>query len=322
MNIINNNIFKAGSARKVAACSVLAIAIAMPATSFAAGGYWSQNRGITKVRTKVQKVSKKVVKKAAASPAKAKERIENLADQVEEIVAQIRENQPLLNHIKDGPLVSAIGDTLKFMQENQADFQQFVSQEGEYFRDDIRNLLSDFIAISQESPVARQKGKVLEKMQKAVKLIDKLPPVFLYPMYKSVGPRLEEMQQMVFSMRSKLAALPKLPPMMELYKDPMAHAQTMCDFVNDKKVAVHVATIQAILKTGVWSVGVVLDQLPKDLTVNATVVGGGGTTVSAHPARMPFNVIKTILEGTDLGISQYKAIGTSVCVASGLHTPA
>lgn len=68
----------------------------------------------------------------------------------------------------------------------------------------------------------------------------------------------------------------------------------------NKKVAVHVATIQAILKTGVWSVGIVLDNLPKDLAINATVVGGGGTTVAAHLARAPFNMIKMILEGTDL----------------------
>ena len=320
MNTINYKIFNSRNARNVAVSAVMTVVIALPGTSFA-GGWWANNSGVTKVRAKVQSVKTNVVHKVEKAPGKVKDKIEDVADKLNEIYAQIQDNQPLLNQIKDGPLIGAIGDTLQFLQENQAEYQQFVSQEGEYFRDDIRNLLSDFIDISQEFPVARQKSKVVEQMQKALTLIDKLPPVFLYPMYKAIGPKLEEMQLMISSLRTKLAALPELPPLKDLYMDPMAHAESMCNFVTDKKVAVHVATIQAILKTGVWSVGVVLDNLPKDLTVNATVVGGGGTTVSAHPARAPFNMIKMILEGTDLGITQYTAIGKSVCVASGLHTP-
>ena len=320
MNILNNKIFNPRSARTIAVSSILVFAFAVPATSFA-GGYWSQNRGITKVTAKVKSVKQNVANKAKQAPGKVKDKIEDVVDKVQEIYEQIEENRPLLNQIKDGALMGAIGDTVKFVQDNQAEFKEFVDREGEYFRDDIKNLLSDFIAISQESPVARQKGKVLEKMQKALDLIDKLPPVFLYPMYKAVGPKLEEMQEMISSLRTKLASLPKLPPLMQLYTDPMDHAQTMCDFVTDKTVAVHVATIQAILKTGVFSMGVVLDQLPQDLNISVTVVGGGGLTIACHPARAPFSIIKAILEGADLGITQYGAIGKSVCVASGLHTP-
>jgi len=320
MNTVKHNIFNARNTRNAAVSAILTIAIALPGTSFA-GGYWANNSGITKVRAKVQTVKTNATKKVKKAQGKVTDKIDDVVDKLNDIYAQIEENRPLMNQIKEGQLMNAIGDTLQFLQENQNDFQQFVAQEGEYFRDDVRNLLSDFIAISQDFPVARQKGKVVEQMQNAITLIDKLPPVFLYPMYKAIGPKLEQMQLMISSLRTKLAALPVLPPLMDLYMDPMAHAQTMCDFVTDKKVAVHVATIQAILKTGIWSVGVVLDNLPKDLTVNAMVVGGGGTTVAAHPARAPFNVIKMILEGTDLGITQYTAIGKSVCVASGLHTP-
>ena len=320
MNTVNRKIFNTRNARNSAISAIMVLAIALPGTSFA-GGYWAENSGITKVRAKVQSVKTKATKKVKQVKGKATDKIEDMVEKLDDIYSQIEENRPLLNQIKDGPLMNAIGDTLQFLHENSDEFQQFVSQEGEYFRDDVKNLLSDFIAISQDFPVARQKGKVVDQMQKTLALIDKLPPVFLYPMYKAIGPKLEEMQHMITSLRSKLAALPELPPLMDLYIDPMAHAQAMCDFVTDKKVAVHVATIQAILKTGVWSVGVVLDNLPKDLTVNAMVVGGGGTTVAAHPARAPFNMIKMILEGADLGITQYSAIGKSVCTASGLYTP-
>lgn len=324
MNIFNNNLlntFNPRSVQKIAACSILVFAVAVPATSFAAGGYWSQNQGITKVRAKVQAVKKTAATKVKQAPGAVKGKIEDVVDKVQEIYEQIEENRPLLNQIKDGALMGAIGDTVKFVQSNQAEFKEFVDREGEYFRDDVKNLLSDFISISQESPVARQKDKVIERMQQAVNLLDKLPPVFLFPMYKAIGPKLEEMQEMVSSLRTKLASLPKLPPLMQLYIDPMAHAQNMCDFVTDKTVAVHVATIQAILKTGVFSMGVVLDQLPQDLNISVTVVGGGGLTIASHPARAPFSIIKTILEGTDLGITQYGAIGKSVCAASGLYTP-
>jgi len=320
MNILNNNTFIPRSTRTIAVCSILAFSAAVPATSFA-GGYWSQNRGITKVSAKVESVKKNVVKKATAAPAKVKGKIEDVADKVQEIYEQIEENRPLMTQIKNGPLMSTIGDTLQFLQDNQADFQQFADQEAENFRDDIQNLLSDFLAITEDFPVARQKGKVAEQMQKALVLIDKLPAAFLYPMYKAVGPRLEEMQQTITNVRTKLAALPELPPMKELYLNPMDHAETMCTLVTDKKIAVHVATIQAMLASGVWSVKTVLEYLPKDLTVNAMVVGGGGTTVSAHPARMPLNIIVMIMEGINLSLTQNMAIGKSVCVASGLHTP-
>ena len=321
MNTQTNKIFNAKHVRNIAVCSILTFAVALPATSSAAGGYWSQNRGISVVRAKVQTATKKVTKKVAAAPAKAKQRIEDVADKLNEIYAQVRDNQPLLNQLKDGPLVGALGDTMKFLQDNQADFNQFINEEGENFRDDVRNLLSDFIAISQDSPLARGNGKMAERMQKVVSLIDKLPPVFLYPMYKAVGPKIEELQQMVTSVSNKLASIPKLPPLMELYVDPMAHAQTMCNFVSDKEVEVHTKTIQAILKSGVFSMGVILDQLPQDLNISVTVVGGGGLTIASHPARAPFSAIKTILEGMDLAIEQYTSIGKSVCAASGLWTP-
>ncbi len=320
MNTLNNKIFNTRSVRNVAASAFITVAILLPSTSFA-GGWWAENAGVTKVRAKVQTVKTNAAQKVKQAPGNVKDKIEDVADKLNDIYAQIEENRPLLNQMKDGQLMHAIGDTMKFLQDNQDEFQQFVAQEGEYFRDDVRNLLSDFVAISQDFPVARQKGKVAEQMQKAIALIDKLPPVFLYPMYKAIGPKLEEMQLLVSSLRTKLAALPELPPMNDLIIDPMAHAQTMCDFVTDKKVAVHVATIQAVLKTGVWSMGVILDKLPQDLNISVTVVGGGGLTIASHPARAPFNTIKTIMEGIDLGITQYSSIGKSVCVASGLHTP-
>jgi len=321
MNIKASKIFNPRRLRHIAMSSVITLAVVMPATTFAAGGYWSQNKGITVVRAKVKTATQKVTKKVAAAPGKVKDSIEDVAEKLNEIYAQIKDNQPLLDQLKNGPLVGALGDTMKFLQDNQAEFQQFINQEGENFRDDVRNLLSDFIAISQDSPVASGNGKVAERMQKVVALIDKLPPVFLYPMYKAVGEKIEELQQMVSSVRSKLASLPKLPRLMDLYIDPMAHAETMCNFVTNKEVEVHTATIQAILKSGVFSMGVILDQLPQDLNISVTVVGGGGLTIASHPARAPFSAIKTILEGTDLAITQYTSIGKSVCAASGIWTP-
>lgn len=321
MNIFNNKIFKPRSARQIAVCSIIVFAVAVPATSFAAGGYWSQNRGITKVRAKVQKVSKKAVKKVADAPAKAQETMQDLVDKLNEIYSQIEENRPLLNQMKGSPLMSGVTDTMKFLQDNQTEFKQFVAQDADYFRDDVKNLMLDFIGISQDFPIARQKAKVVESMQQIVTLIDRLPPALLYPMYKALGPRLEEMQAIITSIRTKLAAIPKLPPLKDLYLDPMAHAETMCTFVTDKEVAVHVATLQATIKSAIFITKMAKEYIPKDFSISVTVVGGGGLTLMVHPARIPFIAIGNILEGIDLAITNTSTIGTSVCTASGLHTP-
>jgi len=322
MNIKANKIFNAKSVRNIAVSSMITLLVVLPATSFAAGGYWSQNRGVTVVRAKVQNATKKVSNKVAAAPGKVKDKIEDVADKLNEIYAQVQDNQPLLNQLKEGPLVGALGDTMKFLQDNQAEYQQFASQEADYFRDDVKNLMLDFIGISEDFPIARQKPKVVESMQKIVSLVDKLPAALLYPMYKALGPRLEEMQAIITGIRTKLAAIPELPPMKELYLNPMAHAETMCKFVNDKEVAVHVATLQATIKSAIFITKMAKEYIPKDLTINVTVVGGGGLTLMVHPARIPFSAIGNILEGIDLAITNTSTIGQSVCVASGLHTPA
>ena len=317
MNILNNKIFFPRSARAIAVCSILAFSIAVPATSFA-GGYWKQNQGVKWVSSTAQKVAKKNPVRKVAS--KAKGQIEDLADKLDEIVSQIRENRPLLNHMKNSPVINGVTDTMKFLQDNQAEFQQFVGQEADYFRDDVKNLMLDFINISQDFPIARQKQKVIESMEKIASLIDKLPPALLYPMYKALGPRLEEMQDIVTGIRTKLAAIPKLPPMKELYLDPMAHAETMCTFVDNKEVAVHIATLQATIKSAIFITKMAKEYIPEDFTISVTVVGGGGMTLMIHPARIPFVAIGHILEGVDLAITNTSSIGKSVCIASGLNT--
>lgn len=46
--------------------------------------------------------------------------------------------------------------------------------------------------------------------------------------------------------------------------------------------------------------------LPKDLSVNASVLGeGGGTEVAGHPAKVPFETAKWILGLTDQAFTAY-----------------
>lgn len=46
--------------------------------------------------------------------------------------------------------------------------------------------------------------------------------------------------------------------------------------------------------------------LPKDLSVNASVLGeGGGTEVAGHPAKVPFETAKWILGLTDKAFTAY-----------------
>ena len=286
--------------RSTGICLITAVAIAAPSVGHA--GWFKDSKSVRKVVTRV-----------AATPGKAKEGIEDIAAKVNEIYSQISENRPLLKQMKNSGMIENLKETFVFINEMQADYQVFADQGVYTARLDIKDVLYGFGDITQAFPGAESDGKIMDKVEQAANLVDKMPAQFLYVMDKAVGPQLSELQDKIDNIRDSLAMLPNLPSKRELYRDPMAHVDSLCELENNRAVAVSIAVLQARLKAVAFVIKNIKAYLPDDLTVMASVVAGGGGTVTKHPAQYPLQILLTIVEGIDLKISNFTSIAKSVC---------
>lgn len=286
--------------RSTGICLITAVAIAAPSVGQA--GWFKDSKPVRKVVTRV-----------AATPGKAKEGIEDIAAKVNEIYSQISENRPLLEQMKNSRMIENLKETFVFINEMQADYQVFADQGVYTARLDIKDVLYGFGDITQAFPGAESDGKIMDKVEQAANLVDKMPAQFLYVMDKAVGPQLSELQDKIDNIRDSLAMLPNLPSKRELYRDPMAHVDSLCELENNRAVAVSIAVLQARLKAVAFVIKNIKAYLPDDLTVMASVVAGGGGTVTKHPAQYPLQILLTIVEGIDLKISNFTSIAKSVC---------
>lgn len=286
--------------RSTGICLITAVAIAAPSVGHS--GWFKDSKSVRKVVTRV-----------AATPGKAKEGIEDIAAKVNEIYSQISENRPLLEQMKNSGMIENLKETFVFINEMQADYQVFADQGVYTARLDIKDVLYGFGDITQAFPGAESDGKIMDKVEQAANLVDKMPAQFLYVMDKAVGPQLSELQDKIDNIRDSLAMLPNLPSKRELYRDPMAHVDSLCELENNRAVAVSIAVLQARLKEVAFVIKNIKAYLPDDLTVMASVVAGGGGTVTKHPAQYPLQILLTIVEGIDLKISNFTSIAKSVC---------
>jgi len=295
-----SSIFSVKTLRQTTLCLVSALAIGLPAIGQA---------GLLKD----SKLVNKVVPRVVAAPGKATDRMADIASKVNEIYSQISENRPLLDQMKNGRMMENVKETLVFINDQQADYQVFADQGVYTFRSDIKDVLYGFGDITQAFPGAEPDGRLMDKLDKAADLVDKMPAQFLYIMHQAVAPQLPELQEKVDNIRDSLALLPDLPSKRELYRDAEAYGDSLCELVENRAIGVSIAVLQARLKATAFVIKNIKAYLPDDLAVVASVVAGGGATVTKHPAQYPLQILLTIVEGIDLQITNYTSIAKAVC---------
>ena len=302
MKPTNRNIFANMSIRHTAVCLAIVAFSGLPGASYAG---WFSNAATT-VSTKAHTTAAKV----AAVPGNAQDKLADVSAKINEIYAQIEENRPLTETLRNGRMMTTLKETLGFIQDMQEDYQQFAAQDVYTFRSDMQALMSNFSTIGQ---TFGQDGAILDRLDKTVTLIDRMPTSFLYLMNKAVGSQLVNLRERTTQIGEQLSGLPELPSLRELYRDPLAYTDSVCPLVNDKRTAVYVAAVQAQVKNISFVLKSIKDYLPGDLVVTADVVAGGGLTMSKNPSQLPFQVMSTIVDSIDMKITSYTTMAAAIC---------
>jgi hypothetical protein len=306
MKLKNKDFFASKPLRHTALCIGLAAALVLPAQSQAG---WFSN-----AKTKVSHRTETVTHRVAAAPAKAKDRLEDVQNKLNEIYSHIEENRPLADKLRDSKMVDTVKETLTFIQDQRADYQQFADQGVYGFRLDMKDLLTDFTSMGH---MLGRRAPVLDRLEKATALIDKMPTSFLYVMNKAIGTQLQNLQEQTGAISDKFGVLEQLPPLQELYRNPTSYTASVCPLVNDAETK---ATV-AVLKARLANIGFVLETiqgyLPDDLMVDVDVLAGGGTTIGKFPAQIPFKVMSTVVKGISLRLDHYTSIAGALDCKTG-----
>lgn len=302
MIAINNSITTIKQIRYSAACLVLVAAVVFPVQSRAG---WFDH-----IKSAVHAKAHTATTKVDAAPGNAKNRMEDLARKVNEIYSTIEEHRPLLNKIRDGRMLNTVKQTLDFIQDTQAGYQQFADQGVYAFRSDMKNLIANFSTIGAS---LGQNGPVLQRLQKIKSLVDKMPTAFLYVMHDAIGPALSELRTQTSAISNRIGILATLPNLDQVYLNPTYYAPQICPLVTDRQTVVSVAVLQAHLRVLSFRLKTIKDLLPSDLVVTADVVAGGGLTLTKNPEPVPFQIMQTIVDAINLKIANYQSIAQAVC---------
>ena len=301
MKLKDKNIFS-----QSAVCLTLMAALALPLQAEAG---W-----LSEAKSKVTSKTQTVTKRAAAVPGKVKDRIEDVQDKVNEMYSYLEENRPLADNLRNSKMVDTLKETLEFLQDQRADYQNFVDQGVYDFRLDMQDLVTNITGIGEQFG---RSGAAMERLGKMGEFIDKIPASFLYIMHKGVGPQLSELQEQIAVLSQQVSMLPQLPNQRQLLSNPTSYRPTLCPLVTDEDTALYVAVIQAQLETISFLLKSIKDLLPSDLVVTADVVAGGGLTMSKNPAPLPFQVMAIVVDAINLKISNATTLATAMCPATG-----
>lgn len=280
-------------------CLITAAAIAVPTVGHA--GWFSDARP-----------SKKVSQLVKSKAGDVQARVSEIAVKLDEIYAQVEDNRPLLNALKNGQMVQQLTEVVEFLNESQQDYQVFAENGVFTLRSDINELVA---TVSDVSDMMKLDGKLSDQLNEAAGLIDRIPTTFLFALARSgVDKKLQDMLTRLSQLRDDLVLVATLPVEKEVFLYPDLHKDSLCNLVTDS--ATQLAVLNARIDYNIWSIEKVSGLMPEDLTVNVTVVGGGGATVSKFPPQYIFKAISTILEVIKLRLSSYTSIaGTLECPA-------
>ena len=233
-----------------------------------------------------------------------KSSVVDIAEKFEELDRMMREKQPMMDAL--APVMEGVEGALDFVQDMHADYQRFEPR-AEAFRHDLQGFFSDVLGLAGDFPGFDGGGDAIDRLQDALGLIGRLPTQFLFLLDTAVGAQLTKLQKAVEDVYLYASMLPPLPSAMEVgaaVSDPATYAPQLCTLVTDRYVPLAVVMLQNTLNYISFALKSVAGLLPKDLVLEGTVGAGGGITLSAHPAGIPFHVVGTvIIDGINLSIS-------------------
>jgi len=251
--------------------------------------------------------------KVASTPGNIEAKVADISAKLNEMFQNIEENRPLAEHLKNGPLMKMVKETLGLMADMSNDYQQFTSSgEAESFRQDIKDIIADMSAISQQ--FGRDEAK-RQRLAKIESLMDKIPSTFLFVMYEAAGDRVQTMKYKIAQLQTRMSQLPSLPTFSELAQAPENFTNEICPLVNDKPTKVTVALLKVAIKDVSFVVKNIKEAIPEDIDINVDVVAGGGTTIK-NPAQRVLQGIMVVLDGLQLKIENYETIAGAVCPES------
>jgi len=277
------------------------------ATVPAQAGWFSH--AASKVQHKVQHAAANVHHTAAATVGNIEDTVRDISVKVNTMYQSTQRGLPLLGNIHDAKLMENLFDMLKFMTDAREDYDDFAVNGSTQFRSDLLKIFSD---LEQINETVLHRHALKEKLEKATTLVNKLPKTLLYPMYQAFGAQLQGMDDKLAMLQQNLAPYAKMPTMKDVLSNPQSYQNDFCNFQEDHKI--RRAVIKVVLGQLSVIVGVIKDVVPRDLDVDAEVVGeGAGGTITAHPAYIIASVMDVIITWVKEDVDDYETIGGALC---------
>lgn len=287
--------------RSTGICLITTVAIAAPSVGHA--GWFSTPKPVVK----------KVTQAVRTGASNVQDNFGEISDKLNEMYAQMEDNRPLVDALKNGQMMQQLTEVVQYLNESQQDYQAFAENGVYLLRQDIKDLVD---TVSSISDMLNLDGKLNDQLHKSTALVDKMPVIFLFALAKSgIDKRLQDILARLTLLSDDLVLVATLPLEKNVYLYPEQYKDSLCPLVNDKQTKLQLAVLNARIDTNVWAIDTVSGLIPEDLDVNATVVGGGGTTVSKFPPQYIFKAMKTILSAIKLRMGNYKSIAESMCSA-------
>lgn len=284
--------------RTTTICLVTAAAIVIPGTSQA--GWFSDS-----------KPARKISHVAHATAGNLQHKVSDISTKINEMAAQMAQSRPLADAMKNGRMMSHLTELVHYINDYQKDFQDFNNQGAGEMRDDIRRLVRSITGVINTMGMD---NKVVDQMQHAADIVDKMPATFLYPLAKSgLKDKINDSRVRFEQLKENLTLIATLPPVKDVLLYPESYKADICPLVKDDHTKIQLAVLGVRIKRSKWGIDMMSKLVPEDLTINVEVVGGGGATIAKFPAQYLFKAIDTVLDVIEMRIDTYKSIGDAMC---------
>lgn len=257
--------------RHTVICSAMAICITIPGAANA--GFFDQVQNVkTKVTQKVAQVKQKTPAVNAVNNMKLK-------------AADLK----ILEQIKEFQLKERLKETITLYRHVQADYQYFSGGSGcaaqcAVFKDDLRNLLENYLSLAQEIPVLSTNNHLINNLMRLIGIVDVIPPRALYALWQILDGQLNEFHQYADGIRYELLNLPFLEDNTSMSGDMTGSTlsnntggstnRPICDWIDNKPL---VDLFQARLEMISWRLKSIEGLIP-DVESKAA----GGASVGAQ----------------------------------------
>jgi hypothetical protein len=302
--------------RNTGICLITAVVIFAPGIAHA-GWLGSPKPVLNKVtqtvRTGISSVQNEVTQTVSTGVSNIQGNADGIGGRLGEMYERLDDSRPLVDALKNGKMMQQLTEVVQYLNESQQEYQAFADNGVYLLRQDIKDLAYTVASIGD---MLNLDGKLGDQLHKASALVDRIPAVFLFALARSgIDKRLQDMLARLGRLGDDLVLFATLPPESEVFLYPEQYRDDICPLVNDRQTKVQLAVLNARIDTNIWAIDTVSGLIPEDLDVSATVVGGGGATVSKFPPQYIFKAMKTILSAVKLRMDNYKSIADSMCAS-------